>query len=156
VGASPLSSAKVLLPARALAGDALGVADQQGANLVLYSKGDCLLGGFMLGLMDATAMARLHSPQAKPMTAPAPRSVLAKLGSSPCRLGGASLLVAQMQIAFGAKRPTRHQQPRLPDDHRQGMDNARVYRCHPARVQVVLVDGDSRGNCEPKSAPFGE
>jgi hypothetical protein len=78
-----LSSAEVLSPARALAGDALGVANQQGADLVLHSKGDHLLGGFMLGLMDATAMARLHPPHPKPVTAPAPRSVLATPGNSP-------------------------------------------------------------------------
>jgi hypothetical protein len=156
VGASPLSSAEVLLPARALAGDALEVTNQQGADLVLDSKGDRLLGGFMLGLMDATAMARLHPPHAMPVTAPSPRSALATPGSSPGRLGVAGLLVPEMQITLGAKCPTRDQQPRLPGDHRVGMDDAKVYPCHAARAPAVLLDRDGGGDREPQPTPFGE
>jgi hypothetical protein len=89
-----LSSAKVLSPARSLAGDTLRVANEQGVDLVPHSKGDHLPGGFVLGLMDAAAMARLHPPHPKPVTAPAPRSMLARPGCSPRRPGEAGLLVA--------------------------------------------------------------
>jgi hypothetical protein len=61
-----------------------------------------------------------------------------------------------MQVALGAKRPARHKQARLPGDHRIGMDDAKIHSSHPARVQVVLVDGDGGGDREPKLATVGE
>jgi hypothetical protein len=93
MGASPLSSTKVLHPARVLAGDALGVANQQGADLVPYRKGDYLLGSLMLGLVDATAMASLRPPHANPVTAPPSRPALPTLRGSPGRPATARLLV---------------------------------------------------------------
>jgi hypothetical protein len=93
VGASPLSSAEILQLARTLAGDALGVANQQGADLMLDSKGDCLLGGFMLSLADATAMTGLRTPQANPVMAPPSRPAVARPGSSPRHPCVAGLLV---------------------------------------------------------------
>jgi hypothetical protein len=61
---------QVLPPAHILPGDALGVADQQGADLVLDGEGDHPLGRLMLGLVDATAMASFDPPQASQMAPP--------------------------------------------------------------------------------------
>jgi len=38
---------------------------------MLDGEGDDLLGGLMLGLVDAAPMARLHPPQPRPMLPPA-------------------------------------------------------------------------------------
>jgi hypothetical protein len=77
-----------------VAGDVLGVANQQGPHLLSYSKGDRLLGGLMVGLVDTAAMARLRTSQAEPVTAPPPRPPLSRLGGTPRHPRAAGLLVA--------------------------------------------------------------
>src|SRR4029450_5485399 len=107
VGASPLPQAEVLHPAHVLACDVLGVADQQGTDSLSHRKGNHLLGGLMLSLVDAPAMTRLLTPHAEPVTAPAPRPPLAWLGCPPRSPRVAGLLVAQGQGGLGANRPAR-------------------------------------------------
>ena len=51
-------------------GDVLGVSNQQGADLMHDRKGDHLLGGRMLGLMEAAAVAGLDPAQRGSMSAP--------------------------------------------------------------------------------------
>jgi len=70
VGAAPPPQAEILRPAGVLAGDALGVADQQGPDPLLDSERDHLLGGFVMRLMDATAVTGLDLPDTDPMAAP--------------------------------------------------------------------------------------
>jgi hypothetical protein len=113
VGATPLPQPPVLHPARILDGDALGVAHHQGANLVLDGEGDHLLGGLMLRLVNAAAMARFGASQAG-LAAPAPRPVLSRPGRACGGLGAAGLLVLEVEVALGAQRPPRHQQPPRP------------------------------------------
>jgi hypothetical protein len=60
VGAAPLPQPEIVHPASVLVGDARWVTDHQGADLVLEREGDDLPGGLVLGLVDATAMPRLH------------------------------------------------------------------------------------------------
>jgi hypothetical protein len=76
------------------AGYVLGVANQQGPDLLSYSKSDRLLGGLMVGLVNTAAMARLRTPYAEPVTAPPPRPSLSRLGGTPRRPRAADLLVA--------------------------------------------------------------
>jgi hypothetical protein len=143
-------------PAHILAGDTSWVANQQGSDLLLHSKGDHLLGGLMLCLMDPTAMACLHTPDATSVTPPAPRPALTRLGSSLRRLGVAGLLVAQVEIALGAERPTGYEQPRLTGHRGIWMDDAKVNPGHLAKVHVLLLDGDSGSDCEPQPASIGQ
>ena len=70
VGTAPLAPAQVLHPAGMPAGDVLGVSNQQGADLMHDRKGDHLLGGRMLGLMEAAAVAGLDPAQRGSMSAP--------------------------------------------------------------------------------------
>jgi hypothetical protein len=107
VGAAPLPQSEILHPAGILLADALGVAHDEGADPLLGGEGDHLLGGLMVSLMDATAMARLHPSQARPVAPPPPRPVLPRPGRSRCGLGLACLLVLQVQVVLGAQRPPR-------------------------------------------------
>jgi hypothetical protein len=62
VGTVPLPQAEVVHPAHIPVSDPLGIPDQQGADPLLEGEGDDLLGGLVMGLVDAAAMARLHPP----------------------------------------------------------------------------------------------
>jgi hypothetical protein len=77
-------------------------------------------------------------------------------GCLPCRLGAADLLVLEVAVALGADRPPRPQQPRLLSHHRIRMNDAKVYPCHPPRVQVVLLDGDGGGDRQPQPSAIGQ
>jgi hypothetical protein len=70
VGAAPLPQAEILRPAGILAGDALGVADQQGPDPLSDGEGDHLLGGLVMCLVDATAVTGLDLPDTGPVAAP--------------------------------------------------------------------------------------
>jgi hypothetical protein len=110
MSAPPLAQAQVMHLARILIGDVPGVADEQGADPVSHGKGDRLPGGFMLGLVDAASMTTLGLPEPGPVTPPAARPTLTRLGGTSRRLGLAGLLVAEVQVALGPDRPARHQQ----------------------------------------------
>jgi len=71
VGAAPLPQPPVLHPARILLGDALGIAHHEGSDAVLDGEGDHLLGGLMVGVVDAAAMASFGTPQVCSMALPA-------------------------------------------------------------------------------------
>jgi hypothetical protein len=147
VGPAPPPQPEVLHPAHVLVGDACGVAHDEGADPLLDDEGDDLLGGLVLGLVDAAAMARLDLPQSGPMAAPAPRPSLAGPG---CAAGGSGvpcLLILKMQVALGAERPPRHQQPRGLGGDREGVDDPQVHPRDPARVQVIVLGGDGCGDC---------
>jgi hypothetical protein len=80
VGAAPLPQPPVLHSPRILLGDAFGVAHNKGADLVPDGEGDGLLGGLMLGVVDAAAMPRLGTPNPDSMTTPAARAALLCFG----------------------------------------------------------------------------
>jgi hypothetical protein len=60
MGAAPLPQPKVLHPTDIPLGDALGITHQQAPDPMADGELDDLLGGLMLGLMDAATMPRLH------------------------------------------------------------------------------------------------
>jgi hypothetical protein len=72
VGATPLPQAAVLHSTGVLAGDALRIAHQQGPDPMLKGEGDDLIGGLMVGLVDATSMPDLGPTNPEPVSFPAP------------------------------------------------------------------------------------
>jgi hypothetical protein len=102
VGAAPLPQPPVLHPARILLGNAVGVAHDEGPDLMLDGEGDDLLGGLMVGVVDAAAMASFGTPQAGSVAAPATRPALPRRGRPPGGLGLAVLLIGTVQVALGA------------------------------------------------------
>jgi hypothetical protein len=150
MGTAPPPQAEVLHPARVVVGDACGVAHDEGADLVLDGEGDDLLGGLVLGLMDATAMAGFDPPQAGPVAAPAPRPALPRLRRAAGGRGLPCLLILEVQVALGAERPPRDQQPGALGDNGVGVDDAKVDPGHPTWVQVVVLDGDGGGDRQPQ------
>jgi hypothetical protein len=102
VGAAPLPQPPVLHPARILRCDAVGVAHDEGPDLMLDGEGDDLLGGLMVGVVDAAAMASFGTPQAGSVAAPATRPALPRRGRPPGGLGLAGLLIGTVQVALGA------------------------------------------------------
>jgi hypothetical protein len=60
VGAAPLPQPQVLHPTDISVGDALGVTDHKCPYLMADGEVDDLLGGVVLGLVDAAAMPGLH------------------------------------------------------------------------------------------------
>jgi hypothetical protein len=56
VGTAPPPQAEILHPSHIVVGDPPGVADHQDADALLHREGDDLLGGLMLGVVDAAAM----------------------------------------------------------------------------------------------------
>jgi hypothetical protein len=156
VGAAPLPQPPVLHPARIPVGDAPGVPHNEGPDSLLDGEGDHLLGGLVLGLMDATTMARLHAANPGAMAPPTPRPTLPALGCPPGCPGAAGLLVFEMQVALGPQRPPRHQQPRPLGHHRIGMDDAKVHPRHPAGIQIMLLDGDGGGDRQPQPPTLGQ
>jgi hypothetical protein len=73
-----------------------GSPTSKGPDSMSHRKGDHLLGALMLRLMDAAAMTGLDPAQPGPMSAPAPRAALARLGGSAGCLGLTGLLVVQV------------------------------------------------------------
>jgi hypothetical protein len=96
--------------------------------------------------MDAAAMARLSPTHPSPMPAPAPRPALAGPGCPACGLGLPGLLIIEMQVAVGAERPPRHQQPRGLSHDGVGVDDPKVHPSDPPLVQVMVLDGDGGGD----------
>jgi hypothetical protein len=72
VGAAPLPQAAVLRSTGVLAGYALRIAHHQRADSVLNSEGDDLVGGLMVGLVDAASMPELGLPNPEPVSSPTP------------------------------------------------------------------------------------
>jgi hypothetical protein len=156
VGAAPLPQPPVLHPARILLGDPPRVPDHQRADLVVDGEGDHLLGGLVLGLMDAAAMACLHPPQPRPVATPAPRPALPRPGRAAGGLGLAGLLICTVQVALGPDGPPRHQQPSVLGHDRVGVDDPKINPGHPTRIQVVLLDGDGGGDRQPQPPTIGQ
>jgi hypothetical protein len=72
--APPVAQPKVLPLAGVPVADSLGVAHPKGAHLVTDRPGDHGLGGLVVGLMDAPAVAGLLAALAPPQLPPSPRS----------------------------------------------------------------------------------
>jgi hypothetical protein len=72
VRAAPPPQTQVLHSTHIPIGDPRGITNHQGPNPVLHNEGDHLLGGLVLGLLDAAAMVDLGTTQAGSMTAPTP------------------------------------------------------------------------------------
>jgi hypothetical protein len=153
VGTAPLSQPPVLQPTRILVGDSRRVPGQQRADPLLDGEGDDLLGGLMVGVVDAAAMPRLGTPDSGSLTTPPPRAALSRLGRSPGDLDMASLLIPEVKVALGADGAPRHQQPGLLGDDGVGVDDPEVDPCHPTQVKVVELDGDGGGDCSHNRPP---
>jgi hypothetical protein len=119
-GAAPLPQPPVLHPARIPVSDPRRVAHQQPAHPLLAREGDDLLGGLMVGLVDAAAMARFGTPQASPMAPPTARPALPRRGCPPGGPGLAGLLIGTMQVAFRPDRPPDTSSPRSRPPRRRG------------------------------------
>jgi hypothetical protein len=105
MGTPPLPQSKIVHMTGVLVGDALGIANHQGADPMVDGEGDNLLGCLMLSLVDAAAVANLEAALSQPVAAPAARATLPGLGCSPCGLSLAGLPVAEMQVALGPQSP---------------------------------------------------
>jgi hypothetical protein len=92
--AAPLAQSQIVNATRVVPIDPPKVADQQGADLLLESEGDHLLGGLMMRLMNATPVTGFHAAVLVSVPAPATRPALARLGRPANRSGPTSLLVA--------------------------------------------------------------
>jgi hypothetical protein len=157
VGSAPLPQPEVLYTAHFPAGNPCEVPDHQGPDLVADSERDDLLGRLVLGLMDAAAMSCLGTAEPDSMTPPPAGAALPRPGCSACRLGLAGLLVLEMQVAFGADCPSRHQQPGVLGDNRVWMDDANVHPGDSALVpMVVVLDGDGGGDRQAKPPTIGQ
>jgi hypothetical protein len=62
VGAAPLPQPQILHPTDIPVGDPLGITHQQGPDPPRHGEADDLVGGLMLGLVNTSAMPRLHPP----------------------------------------------------------------------------------------------
>jgi hypothetical protein len=155
VGAAPLLQPPVLHRTRILVCDPLRVAHQQGPDALLDGEGDDLLGGPMLGLVDAAAMAALHAPQAGSVASPAPRAALSRLGMAAGGVGLACLLILTVQVALGADGSPGHQQSHVLRHHGIRMDDPQIHPGDLPRVQVMLLDGDGSGDRQPQPSPIG-
>jgi hypothetical protein len=71
MGASPLPQSEIVHVTGVLVGDALGVANHQGADPMVDGECDNLLGCLMLSLVDAAAVADLEAALSQPVAAPA-------------------------------------------------------------------------------------
>jgi hypothetical protein len=109
--AAPVAQPQVVAPAPVPPGDALGIADQQGADPVVDGEGDHRAGGLMVGLTHPAAMAHLCAPLRRSVLTPAPGAALPRLGRPAGSRAGAGFAVGQVQVVLGADRPARHQQP---------------------------------------------
>jgi hypothetical protein len=134
MGAAPLPQPQILDPAHIPIGDTGEITDHQGANPLAHGEGDDLLCSLMVGLVNAAAVAGLHLAQLCSVAAPTPRTALPQLGRSMTCLGLAGLLVAQVQIALGADRPPRDQQPGVLARDRVWVDDAKVDPGYPIRI----------------------
>jgi hypothetical protein len=150
VGAAPLPQPQVVGPTDIPLGDPLGITHQQGPHPPLDSEGDRLLGGLMLGLVDAATMARLDAALLGAVAAPAARTPLPGPGRSSGRSGLPCLLVVQVQPTLGAQRPPGDQQPGLLGDDRVGVDDAKVDPGNPTWIQIMLLDRDGGGDRQPQ------
>ena len=140
-----------------LPGNSLRVADHQDPDPLLDGELDHLLGGLVMGVVNATAMASLHPTQTGPMAPPAARATLARRGRPPRCLAVAGLLILKMEIDLGPDGPPRDQQPRVLGDDRVGVDDAKIDPRHPTGSPVVvLLDGDGGGDRQPQPPTVGE
>jgi hypothetical protein len=89
-----LAQPQVVDPTGLVGGDADGITDHQRPDPVLDGEGDGLIGGLVVGLADAAAVACLDPAQSEPMATPAARTAVPGPGCPSGRLGLASLLVA--------------------------------------------------------------
>ena len=112
-------------------------------------------GRLVVGLVDPAAVTALDPSSAGSIAPPAARAMLPRFGCPPGGLRLTGLLIAQVQEALGSDRPARYQQACLLGDHRERVDDAKVYPGQPTRVQVVLVDGHGGGDGQPEPPTIG-
>src|SRR5205085_9482819 len=72
VGAPPVAKRQVLAPAAVSGGDALGIADDDGAHPALHQPGHHGPGCLVVGLADPAAVAGIGPPAGSPVSSPAP------------------------------------------------------------------------------------
>jgi hypothetical protein len=134
VGAAPPPQAQVLHPADGVVGNPFGVTNHQGAYPVLDGKGDHLLGGLMLSLMDAATVTLLDTTHPCPVASPAPRSALPGLRCAPAGLSLPCPLILKVEVVLGADRPSRRQQSHLLGHHGVGVNDSQIYPGDPTGI----------------------
>jgi hypothetical protein len=156
VGAPPLPQPEILHLAYILVGDALGIADQQGADALSHCEVDHEFGRFVMGLVDVASVTSLEPALLGSVAPPPTRTALPRpRGAAGC-LRPPGLLVAQVQVTLGSDSPAGHQQRCMLGDHRVGMDDAKVDSRNPIRVETKLLNRYGGGNREPEPATIGE
>ena len=100
-GAAPLPQPEILHATRVLPGDSLEIADHQDPDPLLDGEVDHLLGGLVMRVVDAAAMASLHATQVVDGAASG-ASPAARLGRPPSCLAAAGLLILKVEVVLGA------------------------------------------------------
>jgi hypothetical protein len=152
VGTAPLPKSKILNPTHIPVGDPAKITNRQGTDPLADGKGDHLLCRLVLGLVDATTMARFDPALPDTMTPPTPRPTLARFRGMTGRVDLACLPIFEVEIALGAERPPRHQEPGPRGGDRVRMDNAKIDTGDPIGIDVLLLDRDGGGDRQPQSS----
>jgi hypothetical protein len=150
-----MPQSKVLHPTHIPVGDPAKIANRQGADPLPDGEGDHLLRGLVLGLMDATTMARFDSALPDAMALPTPRPTLPRFRGMTSRVDLACLPVFEVEVALGAERPSRHQEPGLRGGDRVRMDDAKIDTGDPIGIEVLLLDRYGGGDRQPQSSAVG-
>jgi hypothetical protein len=151
VGTPPLTQPEVLHPAKLVGSDALGITDHQRTDPLPEREGDHLSSGLVVGLVNSAPVTGFYAPLLGPVPAPTSRAVLAWLGRAPSHPRPSCLLIPQMEIALGADRASRDQQPSMPADDRIRVNDAEIHARHPGWVRFVILNRKSRGDGEPEA-----
>jgi hypothetical protein len=149
MGTAPLPQPKILHPTDITVGDAGKIADHQGADPLPDGESDHQLGGLVLALVDAAAVASLSLALPVSITPPASRVPLPWLRRSAGRTGLAGLLVVQMQVTLGPQCTARHHEPGVLRYYGVRMDDAKVDTGYPIRVQVMLLHRNGGSDRKP-------
>ena len=155
VGAAPMPQSKVLHPTHIPVSDPAKIAYRQGADPLLDGEGDHLLCRLVLGLVDATTMPRFDLALPDAMALPTPRPTLPGSRGMTGRFGLTGLPILEVEVALGAERPSRHQEPGLRGGDRVRMDDAKIDTGDPIGIEILLLDRDGGGDRQPQSSAVG-
>ena len=139
MGAAPGVRHPAILDAAGLPlGDALGVADDEGADVVALRPGDHGPGRLVVGLADSATVAGLGSTLGGSKLSPTPRPPLTAPRGFPGHLSLPNLGVGEVQALLGPDRPSRDEQGMGRSGDGEGVDDPGVdpghlgtgARCH--------------------------
>ena len=142
----------VLCGAAAGVGDALGVADDEGADVMVDRPCDDGVGGFVLGLVDPSPVTRLGTPLLVAEFAPAAAAALPAPRRLRAHVAVAGFGVGEMDAFLGADRSARDQQRLIGAGDGVGVDDPEIDAGDPVRVDVGGHDRNRGGDIEYESA----